>query len=149
MKLLALLLLSLSLNACSTAQTKYPRHRLNEQILMVRPGHPGLTNNACEAWDEKGACTTFVVKDYLLTDQTFRNTVNDLGFMCVLGNRVFRVCRDKPGFCRVTYEKKCQAVVFCKRERHEEFIPMEPLQYHLDAATHCFSDDEYPLEVLQ
>jgi hypothetical protein len=114
----------------------------------VRPGQPALSNRACEAWDEKGVCTNYVVKYYALSDATFRKTVNDLQFMCVIGGRVFKVCLDKPGFCRHTTEKHCTLGVFCQSKRHEEFIPIEPLQFHLDAGTQCFSDDRYPFEDL-
>lgn len=150
MKSLALLLLLLPLSlleACST-EPMHPRHPLQDQILSVRPGQPALSNRACEAWDKKGVCTNWVVKSYPLADATFRKTVNDLQFMCVIGHRVFKVCLDKPGFCRHTTEKHCTLRVFCKSTRHEEYIPIEPLQFHLDAGTQCFSDDRYPFEDL-
>jgi hypothetical protein len=138
-----LLLLALLLNGCVTAE-KYPRSPLVEQILKPRQGHTGLTNRACEAWDEKNNCTSWVVKDYDLADSEFRQAANKLGFVCKIAGKRYKVCIDKPGFCRITYEKHCTLGVLCKTKKVEEFLDVSGYQYILDANTLCFSKETHP-----
>lgn len=111
-----------------------------DQILRPRPGYTGLTNRACESWYDDNECKKYVVKEYLLTDAEFRNTANKIGVICKVGGRRFKVCLDKPGFCRHTYTRDW---FLAPKKKREEYIPMDPVKFHLDAGTRCFSEDRY------
>jgi len=113
-----------------------------QQILKPRAGHKGLTNRACLAWNDENECLKYEIQEYLLEDAEFRETVNSFDFICSIGGRRFKVCKDKPGFCRITYT---DCGIFCRRKRHEEYIPAEKYDFLLAANTRCMNKEEYPL----
>ena len=137
-------LLALPLISCQTSERAL-RHPLSNQILKPRVGHSGLTNNACEEKDSTGKCTKEGIKEYSFDDQTFRDSVNKLGFICNVGGRRFKICLDKPGLCRFSYIKK-GALFWKKTKMNEEYIPSLNYQYLLDANTKCFSKEVYPFD---
>jgi hypothetical protein len=130
---------------CSTfypLNPHHPRHPLSEQILKPRVGFKGLTNRACEVFDKaRGECLEYKIEERLLEDAEFRNTANMLGFICLIGGRRFKICEDKPGFCRHTYKRNCFLGICGKRDKLEEYIPVERYQFLLDANTRCFDKD--------
>lgn len=141
--------------ACATAPLLYPAHPLSDQIIKVRAGHEGfLTNRTCGAYipgevaPEK-ACSDERITRYPLNSPEFRATVNKLNFLCNIGGRRFKICVDKPGFCRFsTGPKKCSGFLglFCKEgERLEEYLPVEQYRFLLDANAKCANKDKYDL----
>lgn len=148
----AFLLLMMLLSGCSTAPERIMRHELLEQILTPRKGAKGLTNRACDEWEEGKGCKTWGVRDYDLNDPAIRKQLNDLGFLCQVGGRRFKVCLDKPGFCRISWDEKRDCFLgICgsarRVNRKVEYVPVEPYQALLDAKVRCASR-EYPLQEL-
>ena len=81
-----------------------------------------------------------MIKEYLLTDATFRKTANDLGFICNIGNKRYKICPDQPGFCRTWYKNR----FIIKDKKMVDYIPADNYQFLLDAGTRCFQKDKYP-----
>lgn len=140
---LAMSLILLILSGCSSAQ-KDIRNPLYEQILTPRAGHANfLTNMACVEWKQPdgGECLKYEVAEYDLNDNNLRKALNDFTFACNIGGRLFKICQDKPGFCRHTYAACGFLHMFsCKTE---EYVPVEKYQYLLDAGTKCWSATQY------
>jgi hypothetical protein len=120
----------------------YPQHELSRQILSPRPGHTGLVNRACAARDSE-RCTRWLTSEYSLEDPVFRDTANRLNFVCNVGGKRYRICRDKPGLCRIWFT---DCGLFCSKKRHEEYLPASGYQFLLDANTVCFNETEYDLQ---
>ncbi len=94
-----------------------------------------------------GKSTIPEIKEYSLEDAEFRTTANKLNFICSIGARRFKVCIDKPGYCRHTFYQKCFLGICGKKHREEEYIPAkEKHQFLLDAKAKCFNYGEYPFE---
>jgi len=132
----------LLVNSCATEQT-YPRNALVNQILKPRPGYTGLTNRACEVWDVKNICTTWVIKEYILDEPT-RKTLSGLDFICNISGHRYKVCLDKEGFCRTSYYG-C-GFLNMKQCKKEEYLPVSNYQFLLDANTKCFNKYAYPFD---
>lgn len=132
------------INGCSSGTISYPRHELLDQILRPRPGHEGkLTNTSLDA---TGAVHT---DEYDINDEPTRAKLNTLNFVCNIGGRHFKVCKDKAGFCRFSTTKSC-FLFFCKdSDKQEEFIPVYGYQFLLDAKTRCFNKETYPFGGIQ
>lgn len=131
--------------SCSTTPT--PQHELNDQILKVRKGFEGsLTNRACLEYDGK-KCKKDNITVYSLEDQKFRDTVNRLDFICNIGGKRFKVCIDKPGFCRKS--SVCAwwdlAKLFC--EPAWEYIPVSDFQFLIDSRARCFNKNKYSFDM--
>lgn len=140
------LLLPVLLNNCVTEPT-YLQHPLESEIISPRPGHDGkLTNRArvCVA-EQDGKCIKwgFTVKEYDLSDPNFRTLVNRMGFICSVGCHRYKICIDKPGFCRVSYTSNWIGGLFGQRDRHEDYLPISPYQAVLDANVRCFNQSIY------
>ena len=133
-------------SGCSEAQI-YQQNPLSDQILKPRPGHEGkLTNRACLKFDDD-KCVDEKIAEYDLKDAEFRDRVNKMNFICNLGGRRFKICKDKPGFCRFYRQKKCfLGICVDDKKLTEEYIPVEPYSFILDAKTRCFQKDLYPFE---
>lgn len=138
----AILLSLLLFGACASEPVLIYRHELADQILKPREGYKGLTNRACTSYKD-GKCSSYVVEDRLLEDAQFRETVNKLGFICNVGGRRFKVCQDKPGLCRIWFT---DCGLFCRKKRHEEYVPASNYRFLLDAKTRCFAKDKYPFD---
>lgn len=135
-------------SSCATAPTLYPAHPLVDQIIKVREGHDGnLTNRACLAYSGE-TCTQDKITLYPLASAEFRETANKLDFLCNIGGRRFKICQDKPGFCRISRgPKKCTLGIFCKEGDpvEIEYLPVEQYRFLLDANARCASKDKYDL----
>ncbi len=145
-----LALLSLIIASGCAGMKIYPAHPLVDEILKPRAGFDGkLTNRTCGLYD-KGACVVEKIATYDLTDSVFRKTVNDLKFICSVGGRRFKVCLDKPGFCRFSSETyKCGFLGLARcSKRIEEYLPADPYQFLIDAKVKCFNKENYPFEGL-
>jgi hypothetical protein len=137
--LLRLVIPSLILLACSTAE-KYQRQPLAKEILRPRPGMAfSLTNNACEEWDQNNVCTKWDVARHDLADPMERDALNKLDFVCKVGGHRWKICPDKAALCRTTYHhcgflgmQTCKAV---QVEENYEFL--------ISADTKCFSMQAY------
>ena len=84
-----------------------------------------------------------VIKEYDLQDANFRKEANDFGFICNLGGKRYKICLDKPGFCRISYKNGFLGI---GKKKIEEYVPAVPYQYLIDANLKCFNKDEYPFE---
>lgn len=138
----------LMLAACAGVPDFVPRHVFIDQILTPRRGMVGLTNRACSGADEKGACKGFDIVEYKLDDEQTRKDFNTLGFICNIGGRRFKVCMDKPGFCRISYKKKCTLGIVCHTKLLEEYLPVADYEFLLKAKTRCFQKDTYPFDTM-
>ena len=145
-----LALLSFVISGCAGPKI-YTAHPLVDQILKPRTGVEGnLTNRTCSKYDGD-RCAQENIQAYNLSDPVFRKTVNDLKFLCNIGGRRFKVCLDKPGFCRFssdTYKCGFLHLFKCSGELEEEYLPAEPYQFLLDAKVRCFNKETYPFEGL-
>ncbi len=135
------LLFTLSAVGGCAGPSVYPRHPFSDQILVPRAGHTGLTNGACPLAVPN--CPKVEVVEYKFEDAGFRDLANRLNFICRIGGKRYKICKDKPGLCRITYKKK----LFAKDERIEEYLPM-PEQYPFLLAGNavCFNEDKYNLQ---
>lgn len=131
-----------ALAACTSPRAGLPRSPLVGQILTPRPGYEGaLTNRRCVVYRGE-ECITPEIAVYPLASEEVRRTLNELQFICNIGGRRYKVCRDKPGFCRISYRDR-----FLRGdERVEEFLPVERYQFLLDARARCFNRDSYDFD---
>lgn len=123
------LLLAIALSACETL----PKHPLSKQILRVRQGYDGhLTHRRDD-----------VIQAHSLSDPEFRKTLNDLDFICRIGNKRYKVCLDKPGYCRRKFEQKC--FIFCGKRKliWEKYLPASDHLFLVAAGTTCFNKHIY------
>ena len=130
---------------CSTTRDVELRHATVDQILYVRPGYPGkLTNRACLKYDGD-QCVKPEVKEYDLADPQVRKDLNALGFVCNLGGKRYKICLDKPGYCRRDFNRKCFLGICGKRYLVSEkyVLAVKRHEFLLDAQTKCFSEDSY------
>ena len=134
MKNVYTILLLLILIGCSSRKA-LPPNALYNQILKVRKGHDGLTNSYCEKY--KGdKCESLKIVEYSLKDPIVRYRLGvELGFVCSISGKRYKICYDKEGFCRFHYER---SGIFSYK-RVEKFIPLHPLDYHLQANTRCYA----------
>lgn len=140
--------LALLLNNCGSEQI-YPQHPLAQEILSPRPGHEGkLTNQSCLKYEGEN-CTSWSVKDYDLSIQATRDELNNLGFICKIVGKRYKVCKDSIGFCRMTYQQNCFLGFMCgdASETIGKF-PMTPYQNVLDANVKCFNEQYYDWEAM-
>lgn len=133
-------LLLLVATGCSTMPN---RHALGQQILKPRPGHaPFLTNKALEK-DETGD-VKMVIREYDLRDEKFRALAQRLKFVCKLGKKRYRICKNKPGLCRQHFTKKKRFLKKTKTKRKEEYLPIvAQYNYLLAVKAKCFSIEFY------
>jgi len=119
---------------CSTINLETPsRPVLADQVLTVRKGHTGLTHSRCNKYDGE-ECKDFNIIDYDLDDESFRSLANDLRFQCRIGSELFKICKDKPGFCQIKCKKK-----WLRKEKcwENKYVSIEPMDYHLSMGTTC------------
>lgn len=137
------------LSACVSPTTAFPRHVLVEQLLKPRDGYTGLTNRACETWsDTDGSCMSYKILEYKFENEATRQELNKLGFICNLAGKRYKICLDKPGLCRIHYEKRCFLGIFCtKRERMEEYLPASSsYSLFINGGLVCANPSLYPVE---
>lgn len=116
----------------SCAGTHLPPGPLSEQILTARPGKPCLSHRsyvlAGKTWVEK-------IIQYDLEDALVREAMFEMQFICNIGGKLYKVCLDAPGFCRVSYERN-----FFSKKPVLDFIPIkEKYDFLVQARTTCFS----------
>ena len=113
-------------------------HRpLEKQRLLPRPGYEGfLTNRVCTKW-YGSTCESESIKKYDLKDKKVRDNFIELNFACYVAKKRYRLCPDKPGFCRKTRaEKKCirWGKRFLTRKKYcKEYSKPVVVQKYLDA----------------
>lgn len=143
-----LIILTAGAAACAVAPVVYPPHPLIDEILKVREGHDGnLTNRTCASYDQKtGLCANEKVVDYPLTDADFRATANKFDFICNLGGKRYKICKDKPGFCRIGYTQSCFLFI-CQDgpEIETDYVPATNSAFLLQANARCANKKEYNL----
>ena len=129
------MLLALSLISCETTQIYY-RSIFTEQRLIVREAYPEyLTNQICLEY--KGTvCVKWDIMKYSMNDELFRKHANELGIRCYIGGEYWRICLNKPGFCRRTQECIEQYLFHCEKYE-EKYIAAEEHEFLLRAGTYC------------
>lgn len=135
------------LAGCGTTPVTQVQHELVDQILKPRAGYPGkLTNRSCLVFDD-GKCLKESILAHDLNDPQFRANANSLRFACKLADRHFKICLDKPGFCRFQ-EKACGFLGMDKCRKEIEYVPAEPYQFLIDSGVICFSEARYDWSVM-
>lgn len=140
--LLLLLLLLPPLTDCS-GPAVYPQGDLADQILVARHGHDGkLTNQTCLKYD-KGKCVDMHLIEYDLSDKAFRDNARRLQFFCKMGGREYKICPDRPGFCRTTYPDCNWLTSIFGCDKQVDYVPATPIAPLADAHLQCFSIAKY------
>jgi hypothetical protein len=134
LKFLLLLAVSSYLTACSTSAPLYPRHELYDQILKPRPQWAGYLTNSrqVQPLGAKLGETVPELVTYDLKDATLRADLNRLSFVCKIAGRQFKICLERPGYCR----KKEH---FWQDDELEYIDAITQHNYLLQAKTRCFS----------
>lgn len=149
MKLSRLVLVSfVVLSSCRLFEKKQDHSPLESQRLVVRQEFVGrLTNHVCKVYDGlTNECKEWSMRTYSLEDAEFRRQMNDFVITCEIGGRRFKVCLDKPGYCR--HERVCldrgrrwywPFNVVCKDSKiNETYIDAKlEHEYLLNAGTEC------------
>lgn len=142
-----LLLLLLPLINCGSPEI-YPQGELADQILVARHGHEGsLTNQTCLAYDHD-KCVKESLITYDLSNQSFRDTARRLQFVCKMGGKEYKICPDKPGFCRTTDPCNWFSSTFQGCEKQIEYVPASPTQLLIDGRIRCFSRSKYDWDAI-
>lgn len=141
----------LYLMGCQT--TTHPKNPLIDQIIKPRVGFDGhLTNRSCLEYDGSN-CVKEDISTYDLVDPVIRENLNKLSFICTIAGHRYKVCLDKPGFCRKTVDRVCAKwdllKLFCKHPESWEYIPVENYQYLIDSKTRCFNKENYNFSEMQ
>lgn len=130
---------------CQTAT--HPKNALIDQIIKPRAGYQGkLTNRTCLQYD--GAkCTLEDMSVYDINDELTRQKLNDLNFICVVAGQRYKVCLDRPGFCRKEVIAHCASWdilrLFCKYEDKWWYRSIDDYQFLIDSKLRCFNKDKY------
>lgn len=144
--LLPLFLLGL-VTGCSTPGERkiFPQGALIEQILVPRAGYPGaLTSGSCEMFSKDNTCLKFTILSYDLRDQATRDELRDLDFICKIGEKRFTICKDKEGFCHLSYNRKKFLWFTIEKTEVHDFVGAEETTRLINAGTVCFNEDRYP-----
>ena len=134
-----IILLSILLISC---EKKNDHANFSRQRFVPRPGYDHhLTNRVCRS-NKLGSCKEWSIRAYDLRDDLVRKQYVDFKIACRIAGRRFRVCLDKPGFCRRErvckkksgfFKKKCK-----KWDKKIEYIPISNYQYLIDSNLECF-----------
>lgn len=115
----------------------YYRSPLFQQRLVVRPQYPGyLTNQICLEY-KKGECTNWDLDKHDLTDPVFREHANKLKISCRVGEQYWRICLDKPGYCRRTLKCVKKVLWHCKKYEELYLDAKEEHDFLIRAGTYC------------
>ena len=117
---------------CVSGPPSYPRSPLIRQILTPEPGYKTLINRSCSEWKDEETCAVpYTIDEYDLRDKSVRETLNKLGFGCALGGKLYDICVEKPGLCRLS------GGGFFSSPK-EEFLSIEKdYQFLIDADAAC------------
>lgn len=127
------IILSLFILGCVTI---FPRNPLSDQVLRVRTAYPGkLTNMQCSEY-KHNECVKPNIIAYDMSDEKQRAQLIDFNFKCKIAGKRFRICRDRPGFCRWTLECEKHMLFWCKKYK-EIYIPASEHAYLMQAKTVC------------
>ena len=122
----------------------YPHNVLSKQILRMRAGYDfKLTNRTCLKY-KNDKCTHESIQEYDLRSESVRETFNKLNFICKIADKRFKICKDKPGFCRKTLVCIKKKWFRCVRYKIL-YQPAADLTYLIEANTRCYNKYEYSL----
>lgn len=127
---------------CASGKEVLERNPLLFEILRVRPDYPGmLTNSNCIRY-EKNVCKSLEIKVYDLSDAHFRETLNAAKFLCNIGGSQFKVCLDKPGYCKKEFKQTCFLGICGKRILDKEtFYPASDHAFLVNLDVRCMQND--------
>lgn len=115
----------------------FERGSLREQILTASHGHVGLVSRRCLESDN-GECVKPDVVTYDLSDASNRAQLNELKFICNMGNKLFDVCVSQPGFCHYRYEGG-----WFSKKLITEYIDQSEVDRLVNGLMICYSRDRY------
>lgn len=134
--MLLVLISLLAISGCT--KSIVARSTLRDQILKPREGFEGkLTNSRCAKYDGYN-CKDLQIVTYDIRDSGIRENLNKLDFICMVGTKRYKVCKDKAGFCRRTFKPK----KWYRRKRKlksEDFISIDKYDFLIQAKTRCFN----------
>lgn len=138
-----ILFIFLILSACSSMPTdssKMDRGPTEELTLIFREGHKGLTHS------KKNSDGVIEIKEWDLSDQAIRDLLIKLKFRCYVSHETFKICADKAGLCRTKCQKR-----FLRKDKCEvvDFIPIDPVIFHVEAGTYCQKQKENLIDFSQ
>ena len=130
---------------------------LQGQRLIPRPGYEGhLTNRVCKDFygkkcdKDKDGNLEVSIRQYDIRDEALRKKLIEFGFACSVGGKRYRICPDRPGFCRRELHKKCvkwKKGLFSRKKKKckkwdekivKKYIDaVKDYEFLLDGATEC------------
>lgn len=122
-----------------------PKHNpLIKQILKPRPDHkPFLTNQASGEDDE------LKTSRYDLSKESVRSTLRKLKFVCKLGKKRYRICKNQASLCRRTVKVTDRWLLpDIERETVEKLPLEEHYEFFIEAKLKCFSVDSYEFTIM-
>lgn len=138
-----ILILFLIFSACSSMpsdSSKMDRGPTEKLTLIFRDGYKGLTHS------KKNSDGEIEIKTWDLEQSTVRDLLIKLKFRCYVANETFKICQDRPGLCRT----KCKKKLFGKDKCEVvEYIPADPVRFHLEAGTYCKKQKENLIDHVQ
>lgn len=129
-----------ALTGCSS--TEYKHTDLVNQIVRFRPGYAGLTHRICSKKKWNGDCENWDIIEYSIRGQAGRMRFVELGFICIVGGRRFKIDPDWPQLAR--YGVKDNGWFQPKTREIVETMDYKDVQKLVDAGTYCYSERTYP-----
>lgn len=133
--------ISLAGSSCASAPQE-TRSPVAKQLIRPRAGFkPGtLTNRACPTPE------TCAVVEYDLQDPSVRKLLHDLGFVCKVNGKRYKISAERAGMRR-DYFAKCGNFLertFGKRCKFSQWLDVpEDWEFVRAAGTVCFNPSEY------
>ena len=116
------------------------KSKLVDQILRPRKGHePNLTNFTCKK-KNLDKCEDWDKAFYDVNDSDLRKRLNDLGFVCSIAGKRYKVCLDRPGFCRFGAKRK---YLLFKSLELVDYIPISQYTFLIDSDSKCYNKNKY------
>ena len=137
-----LFVLAICMAFVGCASTPMPHNDLINQIVRMRPGYAGLTHRICAKKKWTGECTNWDLIEYQIRNQEGRMRFIDLGFICMVGGRRFKLDPNLPQFVR--YGDVDHGWFSPKTTEIVETLSYKDVQKMVDAGTYCFSERVYP-----
>jgi hypothetical protein len=119
----------------------YPHGDIMNQILRMRNGYSGLTHRVCAEKNWLGDCKKWDIIEYQIRNKEGRMRFIDLGFVCSVGGRRYKLNPDLPEFVR--YQTKTCFLCTPQTVIVERLDYTKPQKF-IDAGTFCYSERVYP-----
>jgi len=132
-------LIALLINSCASLYEVYSRPELVRQILRPYRGkEPKLVNSSCVKYNALGNCVDMSLAEYDINDDSVRNTLIKLNFICIVGGKMYRFAEKAPGLVREEYRE----TFFGNRKQiYHDYIPILEYDFLISAGTECFKSE--------